>query len=128
MRPYRKHPWRPAMPATRAAGNAWPASSPSRLPALVEGQYQCTAQRRRVRRVVGIGQRVDHRRRAGIEERRIGVSEVDGGEVHARFVEEAAKPGKVIADVRSEEPTSELQSLMRNSYAVFCMTYKNKNL
>src|SRR3546814_9958823 len=102
MRPYRKHPWRPAMPATRAAGNAWPASSPSRLPALVEGQYQCTAQRRRVRRVVGIGQRVDHRRRAGIEERRIGVSEVDGGE-------------------RSEEHTSELQSLMRISYAVFCL-------
>src|SRR3546814_14067449 len=102
MRPYLKHPWRPAMPATRAAGNAWPASSPSRLPALVEGQYQCTAQRRRVRRVVGIGQRVDHRRRAGIEERRIGVSEVDGGEVHARIVEEADKPGQVIADVEVE--------------------------
>src|SRR3546814_9423288 len=26
---------------------------------------------------------------------------------------------------RSEEQTSELQSLMRNSYAVFCMTNKN---
>src|SRR3546814_5856176 len=27
---------------------------------------------------------------------------------------------------RSEEHTSELQSLMRNSYAVFCLTTKNK--
>src|SRR3546814_4286435 len=26
---------------------------------------------------------------------------------------------------RSEEPTSELQSLMRNSYAVFCLTKKH---
>src|SRR3546814_9274616 len=28
------------------------------------------------------------------------------------------------ASVRSEEPTSELQSLMRNSYAVFCLKKK----
>src|SRR3546814_2658618 len=28
---------------------------------------------------------------------------------------------------RSEEHTSELQSLMRNSYAVFCLKKKNKN-
>src|SRR3546814_7579684 len=30
------------------------------------------------------------------------------------------------AKVRSEEHTSELQSLMRNSYAVFCLTKKKK--
>src|SRR3546814_10050742 len=30
------------------------------------------------------------------------------------------------ADTRSEEHTSELQSLMRNSYAVFCLKKKNK--
>src|SRR3546814_7210083 len=30
------------------------------------------------------------------------------------------------AAVRSEEHTSELQSLMRNSYAVFCLKKKNK--
>src|SRR3546814_6278957 len=30
-------------------------------------------------------------------------------------------------DERSEEHTSELQSLMRISYAVFCLTKKNKN-
>src|SRR3546814_2798188 len=29
--------------------------------------------------------------------------------------------------LRSEEHTSELQSLMRNSYAVFCLTKKNIN-
>src|SRR3546814_9213624 len=28
---------------------------------------------------------------------------------------------------RSEEPTSELQSLMRNSYAVFCLKKKHKH-
>src|SRR3546814_5179655 len=31
----------------------------------------------------------------------------------------------VVADIRSEEHTSELQSLMRNSYAVFCLKKKN---
>src|SRR3546814_3197175 len=30
-----------------------------------------------------------------------------------------------LATVRSEEPTSELQSLMRSSYAVFCLKQKN---
>src|SRR3546814_6883649 len=30
-------------------------------------------------------------------------------------------------DARSEAHTSELQSLMRNSYAVFCLKKKNKN-
>src|SRR3546814_3142679 len=29
--------------------------------------------------------------------------------------------------IRSEEPTSELKSLMRNSYVVFCWTTKNVN-
>src|SRR3546814_17213086 len=32
-----------------------------------------------------------------------------------------------VGDVRSEEHTSELQSLMRISYAVFCLKKKNKN-
>src|SRR3546814_192806 len=38
----------------------------------------------------------------------------------------AALPAYVKGHSRSEEHTSELQSLMRNSYAVFCL--KNKNL
>src|SRR3546814_6241129 len=41
-----------------------------------------------------------------------------GGEPHAEH------PAK---GVRSEEHTSELQSLMRISYAVFCLKKKNKN-
>src|SRR3546814_10261378 len=34
-------------------------------------------------------------------------------------------PNAVMLDVRSEEHTSELQSLMRISYAVFCLKKKN---
>src|SRR3546814_8855563 len=37
--------------------------------------------------------------------------------------QEAIKRG---VDIRSEEHTSELQSLMRNSYAVFCLKKKKK--
>src|SRR3546814_1150032 len=37
----------------------------------------------------------------------------------------AGIPAPVLAKVRSEEHTSELQSLMRISYAVFCLTTKN---
>src|SRR3546814_3492465 len=37
----------------------------------------------------------------------------------------APSPGS--ADARSEEHTSELQSLMRTSYAVFCLKKKNNN-
>src|SRR3546814_10768391 len=33
--------------------------------------------------------------------------------------------GEVSGEVRSEEHTSELQSIMRNSYAVFCLQKKN---
>src|SRR3546814_6609923 len=36
--------------------------------------------------------------------------------------------GAFIAVVRSEEHTSELQSLLRNSYAVFCLKIKNYTL
>src|SRR3546814_5103379 len=41
-------------------------------------------------------------------------------------VEAAHAHGKWVG-VRSEEHTSELQSLMRSSYAVFCLTKKNSN-
>src|SRR3546814_6214682 len=34
----------------------------------------------------------------------------------------------VVDTMRSEEHTSELQSLMRNSYAVFCLTKKQKSI
>src|SRR3546814_4763206 len=41
------------------------------------------------------------------------------------------RPAAVVAllrDIRSEEHTSELQSLMRISYAVFCLKKKNKHI
>src|SRR3546814_6108372 len=44
----------------------------------------------------------------------------------AKEPEEKADPLFVHPDVRSEEHTSELQSLMRHSYAVFCLKKKNK--
>src|SRR3546814_5451170 len=37
-----------------------------------------------------------------------------------------ARPGQRLANGRSEEHTSELQSLMRISYAVFCLKKNNK--
>src|SRR3546814_4305394 len=36
-------------------------------------------------------------------------------------------PGPVVVAARSEEHTSELQSLMRSSYAVLCLKKKNTN-
>src|SRR3546814_6948280 len=40
---------------------------------------------------------------------------------HAVTAEPLARCQRVLAVPRSEEHTSELQSLMRNSYAVFCL-------
>src|SRR3546814_5218794 len=45
---------------------------------------------------------------------------------HCRSAERAARLGR--SDHRSEEHTSELQSLMRISYAVFCLKKKNKKI
>src|SRR3546814_3284028 len=44
----------------------------------------------------------------------------------ARACRDSRKARKAAA--RSEEHTSELQSLMRNSYAVFCLKKKNKKI
>src|SRR3546814_10519540 len=46
------------------------------------------------------------------------------GLLHYRYVPRVGAPGE--ADARSEEHTSELQSLMRISYAVFCLKKKHK--
>src|SRR3546814_10576278 len=67
----------------------------------------------------GPGPRLEHRRppvrrtRPGGEE-----AAVDGDQDRAR-------QGQVRRHLRSEEHTSELQSLMRISYAVFCLKKKN---
>src|SRR3546814_6578142 len=47
------------------------------------------------------------------------------GDKRCIFGSETKKAGRV---VRSEEHTSELQSLMRNSYAVICLKKKTKTL
>src|SRR3546814_8312906 len=46
---------------------------------------------------------------------------------HARALTNKARIAMILGDtIRSEEHTSELQSLMRISYAVFCLKKKNK--
>src|SRR3546814_6867041 len=51
---------------------------------------------------------------------------VEAGAVFVRQPRPTLEVG-LIAHERSEEHTSELQSLMRISYAVFCLKKKNKN-
>src|SRR3546814_1781313 len=48
---------------------------------------------------------------------------IDGRRCRSRHL---PRPAFEIAQIRSEEHTSELQSLMRISYAVFCLKKKNK--
>src|SRR3546814_1023149 len=48
----------------------------------------------------------------------------EAGDVHAKI---ACGLDMLLRDVRSEEHTSELQSLMRISYAVFCLKKKTNN-
>src|SRR3546814_1494709 len=50
-------------------------------------------------------------------------SEIHRGEQAARLLNEP-----LMIEARSEEHTSELQTLMRNSYAVFCLKKKKQNL
>src|SRR3546814_1813081 len=44
----------------------------------------------------------------------------------AAFIDEHSAQTETRSAARSEEHTSELQSLMRTSYAVFCLKKKNK--
>src|SRR3546814_10525055 len=48
--------------------------------------------------------------------------------VHAILSGRTTLTGQIYDDMRSEEHTSELQSLMRISYAVFCLTKKNTHI
>src|SRR3546814_3151207 len=59
-----------------------------------------------------------------------GQRESDQQDRHVRARRLAHKPQEApcLAHVRSEEHTSELQSLMRISYAVFCLKKKNEKL
>src|SRR3546814_10202861 len=46
--------------------------------------------------------------------------------LHVTGTENVYHGAPVVAGGRSEEHTSELQSLMRNSYAVFCLKHKKQ--
>src|SRR3546814_2635436 len=82
--------------------------------------------------VVGAGTRVGRLaevlRIAGIDEADLNTHgpERVGEEVPGAAVEAAGADDVVAAARRSEEHTSELQSLMRISYAVFCLKKKKK--
>src|SRR3546814_8484011 len=57
-----------------------------------------------------------------------GVEEVDAGDSQTFVVEKKKETVDRTDDPRSEEHTSELQSLMRISYAVFCLKKKRKTI
>src|SRR3546814_4010369 len=76
-----------------------------------------------------------HRPAAG-EGRSVSVARMEAQEpprklVSGRNAQRRHRPGlcagNAVATRRSEEHTSELQSLMRISYAVFCLNKKNRN-
>src|SRR3546814_7392883 len=76
-------------------------------------------QQRRVRRIDDIGRRIDQ------GEHRLHVDQAlaDIAVNHAKHIQ---RPKKLRQQrIKSEEHTSELQSLMRLSYAVFCLKKKN---
>src|SRR3546814_4733593 len=58
----------------------------------------------------------------------LGCAALSAGDFVHRAIESADLIINVGHDVRSEEHTSELQSLMRISYAVFCLKKKKKNI
>src|SRR3546814_8261410 len=58
--------------------------------------------------------------------RQIAVSNGEPGWTTRSASPGSARPGSTKSTARSEEHTSELQSLMRISYAVFCLKKKNK--
>src|SRR3546814_3235464 len=82
--------------------------------------------RARVPLVTGVEQMLHHARRHLICRR---VISLGSGSIlkHSREIRCASEAGDHCGDRRSEEHTSELQSLMRISYAVFCLKKKKKH-
>src|SRR3546814_3436279 len=62
----------------------------------------------------------------GLMDMFMAAAEPDIGEGRMRAVEHSQFRRLIRRNVRSEEHTSELQSLMRNSYAVFCLKKKKQ--
>src|SRR3546814_2179025 len=90
---------------------------------VVEQQYPVVAGRRRAGRheapLAAIGEIADRLRLAGARR-------IPGG-TNALALDRAEPDPERAAGIRSEEHTSELQSLMRISYAVFCLKNKKKS-
>src|SRR3546814_4154488 len=69
-----------------------------------------------------------HQHDAAAEIRQAGSGAIERLEGHARRWHRRVREGKVPGERRSEEHTSELQSLMRISYAVFCLKKKTPRI
>src|SRR3546814_8050128 len=81
--------------------------------------------------VVVICVRVTHARlsiRVAHGKGRAAAVDLSGKSGHFLQLAQIAEAAALLAVARSEEHTSELQSLMRNSYAVFCLKKKNKKI
>src|SRR3546814_10292483 len=94
------------------------------VPAVVGGVHDVG-----VVELAGLAQRRDHAGNEVIDRLQHGeaaaVDLVDGGELPELEALQFVDQRRLVAD-RSEEHTSELQSLMRISYAVFCLKKKKK--
>src|SRR3546814_733583 len=72
------------------------------------------------------GRAIGFERRTGIEAEPANPKQAGADACHGQAVRGHGLPG--VADARSEEHTSELQSLMRISYAVFCLKKKKQSV
>src|SRR3546814_5658861 len=70
--------------------------------------------------------RLDRKRPAG-DQRHHAITEMRDRRIREHALDVVLPHREHVADQRSEEHTSELQSLMRISYAVFCLKQNNNN-
>src|SRR3546814_9515735 len=73
-----------------------------------------------------LGRQVRHRHVERLEHRRLAFADGEPADRVAVEADLLQRLGRALAQLRSEEHTSELQSLMRISYAVFCLKKKQK--
>src|SRR3546814_9652283 len=89
----------------------------------------CSSDLRHIALALSVG------RRLSMHQWRLGSGKMPGHRIYSAsvasvypfYIAKAEKKGRTKGEVRSEEHTSELQSLMRISYAVFCLKKKKKN-
>src|SRR3546814_3854865 len=92
---------------------------------------ECDGAERRIARGPEEPRRVAHRERWTVGPGEMRCDEAGGSRRAAHLIDEfgrraVAAPARILFEWRSEEHTSELQSLMRISYAVFCLQKKKK--